>query len=73
MDIDPNLSLHCTTGFGAGMKFAVNYHYYPLGRFLHEQPGKSLLRALNELKLKTPPPRRKQTKCCRPAVPSVCG
>ncbi len=51
MDVDPNLSLHCTTGFGAGMKFAVNYHYYPLGRFLHEQPGKSLLRALNDLKL----------------------
>lgn len=42
LDVDPNLSLHCTTGFGAGMKFAVNYHYYPLGRFLHEQPGKSL-------------------------------
>ena len=53
LDIDPNLSLHCTTGFGAGMKFAVNYHYYPLGRFLHEQPGKSLLRALNDLKLKS--------------------
>ena len=52
LDVDPNLSLHCTTGFGAGMKFAVNYHYYPLGRFLHEQPGKSLLRALNDLKLK---------------------
>ena len=51
LDVDPNLSLHCTTGFGAGMKFAVNYHYYPLGRFLHEQPGKSLLRALNDLKL----------------------
>ena len=43
LDVDPNLSLHCTTGFSAGMKFAVNYHYYPLGRFLHEQPGKSLL------------------------------
>lgn len=52
LDVDPNLALHCTTGFGAGMKFAVNYHYYPLGRFLHEQPGKSLLRALNDLKLK---------------------
>ena len=51
LDVDPNLSLHCTTGFGAGMKFAVNYHYDPLGRFLHEQPGKSLLRALNDLKL----------------------
>ena len=51
LDVDPNLSLHCTTGFGAGMKFAVNYHYYPLGRFMHEQPGKSLLRALNDLKL----------------------
>ena len=53
LDVDPNLSLHCTTGFGAGMKFAVNYHYYPLGRFLHEQPGKSLLRALNDLKLES--------------------
>ena len=36
LDVDPNLSLHCTTGFSAGMKFAVNYHYYPLGRFLNE-------------------------------------
>lgn len=53
LDVDPNLSLHCTTGFSAGMKFAVNYHYYPLGRFLHEQPGKSLLRALNELDRKS--------------------
>ena len=25
LDVDPNLSLHCTSGFGAGMKFAVNY------------------------------------------------
>ena len=52
LDVDPNLALHCTTGFCAGLKFAVNYHYYPLGRFLHEQPGKSLLRALNDLKRK---------------------
>ena len=52
LDVDPNLLLHCTTGFSAGMKFVVNYHYYPLGRFLHEQPGKSLLQALNDLKLK---------------------
>ena len=52
LDVDPNLSLTCITGFAAGMKFAVNYRYYPLGRFLHEQPGKSLLKALNTLKQK---------------------
>ena len=52
LDVDPNLTLSCTAGFGAGLKFAVNYHYYPLGHFLHEQPGKSLLRALNDLKQK---------------------
>ena len=39
LDVDPNLSLHCTTGFGAGMKFAVNYHYYPLGRFCTSSPA----------------------------------
>ncbi len=33
------------------MKFAVTYHYYPLGRFQHEQPGKALLQALNAIKL----------------------
>ena len=53
LDVDPNLSLHCTTGFGAGMKFAVNYHYYPLGRFLHEQPGKSLPVSYTHLTLPT--------------------
>ncbi len=74
LDVDPNLSLHCTTGFGAGMKFAVNYHYYPLGRFLHEQPGKSLLRALNDLKLENAAAAQGgQRKYCRPAAPSVCG
>ena len=52
LDVDPNLALTSTTPFAAGMKFAVTYHYYPLGHFLHEQPGKSLLRALNELKQK---------------------
>ena len=52
LDVDPNLTLTATVPFTAGMKFAVNYHYYPLGRFLHEQPGKSLLRALNDLKQK---------------------
>ena len=39
--------------FAAGMKFAVTYHYYPLGRFQHEQPGKALLRALTVLKEET--------------------
>ena len=52
LDVDPNLALTSTIPFAAGMKFAVTYHYYPLGHFLHEQPGKSLLRALNELKQK---------------------
>lgn len=52
VDADPNLLLNCTVGFAAGMKFVVSYHYYPLGRFLHEQPGKSLLKALNVLQQK---------------------
>ena len=52
LDVDPNLTLTATVPFTAGMKFAVNYRYYPLGRFLHEQPGKSLLKALNDLKQK---------------------
>ncbi len=50
MDIDPNFRVESLVGFAAGMKFAVNYHYYPLGRFLHEQPGKSLLQTLNVLR-----------------------
>ena len=37
--------------FAAGLKFAVTYHYYPLDRFQHEQPGKALLKALNAIKL----------------------
>ena len=69
LDVDPNLSLHCTTGFGAGMKFAVNYHYYPLGRFLHEQPGKSLLRALNDLKLESAAAAQEAEE----VLQSVCG
>lgn len=52
LDVDPNMSLTAAMPFTAGMKFAVNYHYYPLGHFLHEQPGKSLLKALNDLKQK---------------------
>ena len=51
LDIDPNLTVRGCVPFTAGMKFAVTYHYYPLTRFQHEQPGKSLLRALNALKL----------------------
>ena len=31
----------------------VKYRYYPLGRYLHEQPGKALLRALTVLKEET--------------------
>ena len=49
LDVDPNLSLHSTVPFAAGMKFAVTYHYYPLGRFQHEQPGKALLQALSAI------------------------
>lgn len=51
MDVDPNLTVRSTVPFAAGMKFAVTYHYYPLGRFQHEQPGKALLSALNTIKL----------------------
>ena len=47
---DPNLLLSSRTGFTAGMKFSVCYHYYPLGHFLQEQPGKALLQSLNDLK-----------------------
>ena len=39
LDVDPNLSLHCTTGFGAGMKFAVNYHYYRWDVFCTSSPA----------------------------------
>ena len=49
--MDPNLTVRSTVPFAAGMKFAVTYHYYPLGRFQHEQPGKALLSALNTIKL----------------------
>ena len=51
LDVDPNLTVRSTVPFAAGMKFAVTYHYYPLGRFQHEQPGKSLLQALSAIKL----------------------
>ena len=53
LNIDPNLTLQSDVGFPAGLKFAVKYHYYPLGRYLHEQPGKALLKALNVLKQET--------------------
>ena len=51
LDPDPNLIVVSSVPFAAGMKFAVSYHYYPLGRFQHEQPGKALLKALNAIKL----------------------
>lgn len=51
-EADPIFLLSSTTGFTAGMKFSVSYHYYPLGRFLHEQPGKALLQAVSDLKQK---------------------
>ena len=51
LDADPNLTVRSTVPFAAGMKFAVTYHYYPLGRFQHEQPGKALLQALSAIKL----------------------
>ena len=51
LDPDPNLNAVSSVPFAAGMKFAVSYQYYPLGRFQHEQPGKALLKALNALKL----------------------
>ena len=52
LDVDPNLTVQSTVPFTAGMKFAVTYHYYPLGRFQHEQPGKALLQALSAIKLR---------------------
>ena len=51
LDPDPNLNAVSSVPFAAGMKFAVSYQYYPLGRFQHEQPGKALLKALNAIKL----------------------
>ena len=53
MNIDPNLTVESAVGFPAGLRFAVKYRYYPLGRYLHEQPGKALLRALTVLKEET--------------------
>ena len=53
LNIDPNLTVESAVGFPAGLRFAVKYHYYPLGRYLHEQPGKALLRALTVLKDET--------------------
>lgn len=50
MEPDPNFLLQSPTGFAEGMRFAVNYRYYPLQQFLHEQPGKTLLQALNLLR-----------------------
>ena len=47
----PTLTVYSTVPFAAGMKFAVTYHYYPLGRFQHEQPGKACCGALNTIKL----------------------
>ena len=52
LDVDPNLTVQSTVPFAAGMKFAVTYHYYPLGRFQHKQPGKALLQALSAIKLR---------------------
>lgn len=51
LDVDPNLTVKSSVPFAAGLKFAVTYHYYPLDRFQHEQPGKALLKALNAIKL----------------------
>ena len=50
-DVDPNLTVKSSVPFAAGLKFAVTYHYYPLDRFQHEQPGKALLKALSAIKL----------------------
>lgn len=49
LDSDPNLKLETSTTFPAGMKFAVTYHYYPLGQLAHSQPGQSLVAALDLL------------------------
>lgn len=46
--VDPIFFLSCKTGFTAGMKFAVHYHYYPLGNFLREEPGRTMFQLLNE-------------------------
>lgn len=53
LNIDPNLTVESAVGFPAGLRFAVKYRYYPLGRYLHEQPGKALISALNVLKEET--------------------
>lgn len=49
-DSDPNYIIETSTSFPAGMRFAVNYRYYPLGSFAQEQPGRAVLQALNCLK-----------------------
>ena len=53
LEPDPILILDGMPLFPAGLKFAVNYHYYPLGSELQEQPGKSLLGALSALRQET--------------------
>ena len=68
LDVDPNLTVRSTVPFAAGMKFAVTYHYYPLGRFQHEQPGKALLSALNTIKLQAEAERTMFWNSCRPPL-----
>ena len=67
MNIDPNLTVESAVGFPAGLRFAVKYRYYPLGRYLHEQPGKALLRALTVLKEETEAVSRQGTEQLREA------
>ena len=74
LDVDPNLTVQSTVPFAAGMKFAVTYHYYPLGRFQHEQPGKALLQALSTIKLRAEAEQlaaHRPAACAAPAVPSL--
>lgn len=73
LDVDPNLTVCSTVPFAAGMKFAVTYHYYPLGRFQHEQPGKALLSALNTIKLQAEAERTMFWNSCRPPLPRTPG
>ena len=53
MNSEPNRTVERTRGFHAGLRLEVKYRYYPLGRYMHEQPGKALLRALTVLKEET--------------------
>ncbi len=47
---DPNVLLESTAHFTAGLKFAVSYRYYPLAQLQNQQPGRTVVGALDVLR-----------------------